>query len=183
MDENKSLQRQSRELTASTKPSLEVSALTLAGELKLTAMNAKTDLDEQLVREFSRSLLDFDPECIREAFRAWRDESPFFPAVSDIRQLCRVWLRRKAEKELDAAIKQEKAKVEAARVRGDLIDFADIVKKLKDVAKMPESAQNGRKTGVVAQREMPPALPLTKEQIEQRREKELEEIRRYEEAQ
>ena len=127
--QNQGLVRQSQDLTVSKTQSLQVSAANLAAELKLTALNAKTDVDEFLVSEFTRALVDLPAEAVQAAFRGWRDVSPFFPAISDIRELCLLWVRRNAEEQLDAAVKQERAELEAARERGEIIQWHEVIEK------------------------------------------------------
>jgi hypothetical protein len=180
-DQNQSLQPQSHALSVSKTASLQVSAPILAAELKLTALNAKTDLDEFLVTEFSRALLDLPAEAIQASFRAWRNISQFFPAICDIRQGALVYMRTQAEIREEQERAKRRKDEEQARSTGELVDFADIKQRLADIAakvEMPEPRKM-RFSAAVTTREIPPALPLTKEQIEARRAAEQGEIERY----
>jgi len=107
--------------------------------------------------------------------------SPFFPAISDIRALCEHWVRRQREIQEEQEQRERREQVETARSRGELVDFADIRKRLADVAAntaMPVAPVR-RFNPLITTREIPPAIPMTAEEIKARREKELEEINRY----
>jgi hypothetical protein len=153
MEPKQSLQRQSHDLTVSKTQSLQVSAENLAAELKLTALNAKTDLDEFLVTEFTRALVDLPAEAVRAAFRGWRDVSAFFPAISDIRQLAQLWVRRQAEAREEVEQAQRRQEVEAARERGELLEWPDVLKKFNDIVSR-EAAEKLENKGVMP--EVPP---------------------------
>jgi hypothetical protein len=72
-----------------------------------------------------------------------------------------------------------------ARTRGELVDFSDIVKQFQETAaKMPE-LDGSKRMREMAQRRvniMTPAISMTPEEIKARRERELAEIKRMEEA-
>lgn len=116
-------------------------------------MNAKTELDEFLVAEFSRALLDFPPEAIETAFRNWRDVSPYFPAISNIRELCILWVRHFGEDREMEERAQRQREAEAARERGELLEWSDVLEKFAEIVerataeklatkKMPEVPRN-----------------------------------------
>ena len=184
-ERNDKLARSKHELVGTVKSLAKLSELMLVSELDLTATNSKTVLEPRLSGEFLRVLSEFPAEAVEAAFRGWRDVSPFFPAVSDIRGLCEAWVRRKRELDEEIAKTAEQIKVEAAREAGELVDFADIKRELLAIAQFPTAPterQERQKAAIERLRrsDAPPALQLTKEQIEARREQELEEIRRYE---
>lgn len=179
MEPNNKLIKQSQGIVKTSTPSLQPQEITLLREMRLTAANAKIVLHQDLNEEFLRALCKYPSEAVESAFRAWRDVSPFFPAISDIRALCEVWCRRKRETDEAQRRAAERQESNVARERGELVDFADIVERLKDVCKMPERVP--AQTRTVAMREPPLALQLTKEQVAARRQKEREEIERYKE--
>lgn len=181
METNDKLIRQSSALSPTGTSSLTLQETVLLSELDLTATNAKVALEPRIGKEFLRVLSNFPAEAIECAFRGWRDVSPFFPAISEIRELCMHWVRRQAEIKADEARAKEREQVEAARERGELINFAEMKAKLAEIAKhtqMPESRRM-RFNAAVTTQEIPPAIPMTKQQIDARRAKELEEIQRY----
>ena len=140
------------------------------------------DLNE----EFLRVLSEYPAEAIESAFRGWRAVSPFFPAVSHILDLCMHWVRRQAEETEMRQRRLEREKLDAARAAGELVDFADIKKELLSIAVFPDKPNEHQKRQQAAierlrRSEMPPALPLTPEQIKSRRADEQAEIRRYSE--
>lgn len=181
MESNDKLVRSKQELAATGKFSLKLQEQSLLSELDLTATNSKTVLEPRLSAEFVRALSRYPAEAIEAAFRGWRDVSAFFPAISDIRQLCEHWVRRQAEIQADQEKQAQREQVEQARSAGELVDFGEIKQRLAEIAakaEMPESRLI-RFSAAVTTREIPPALPLTKEQIEARRAAEREEIERY----
>ncbi len=126
-------------------------------------------------------LADFPAEAVESAFRAWRDVSPFFPAISDIRELAALWVRRRNE-EIEAERRElERRTIHVARERGELVNFTDIVKELEaQIGKIPEPPhiRRVRKMREQVTASTAPALHLTREQIEARRETEQAEIQR-----
>jgi hypothetical protein len=98
----------------------------------MTAANAKATVDSLLSAEFDRVFSNEAPEAIEWAFRVWRDESPFFPTILDIRKLLASWHRKQREQADTKAKRQEKAEIEEMRKRGELVDFADIVKQMRE---------------------------------------------------
>jgi hypothetical protein len=157
-------------------------------QMHLTALNAKSEPEEELVAEFDRRFGKESPEALEWAFVAWRDRSPFFPTVSDIRQLLREY--RKAEMEriaLEAQL-EEKFLLEQRRRQGKVPDFGEVIKQLKAIAEStPESESqkqwrkfNERVRAVAPASIALSTLHLTEEQIRARREKERREIKYYE---
>jgi len=96
-------------------------------QIHLTAMNAKSEPASELVAEFARVFKREPVEAIEYAFRAWRDESPFFPSVYDIREKVRAWHRAKADEERAHREHEERKQNEAARQKGNLYGFADVL--------------------------------------------------------
>lgn len=133
MEPNDKLLRQSRELQPTEACSLTLPEKLLLSELDLTATNAKVALEPRIGKEFLRVLAEFPPEAIEAAFRGWRDVSPFFPAISDIRELCMLWVRRTAEACEMEEQSRRRREVDAARERGELIEWPDVVKKFAEV--------------------------------------------------
>lgn len=182
--ENNKLVRSNSGLAATGKSLLKPQEQSLLSELDLTATNSKTVLEPRLSAEFARVLADYPAEAIEAAFRGWRDVSPYFPAVSDIRQLCALWVQRKAEALQDEYQRLQQQELNAGRERGELIDFADIVKKLKEQCHdMPEpEPENVRRYRQVQQPLVNAAAPpiyMTPEEIAARRERERAEIASY----
>lgn len=106
----------------------------LAVELHLTALNSKAEPDESLTKEFSRMLASEPHEAIQWAFREWRDHSPYFPAVSEIKTLVTRWHQARYHETEERRRKRERKELDAARGRGELLEFADLKKQLADVA-------------------------------------------------
>lgn len=168
-------------LAATGKSSLTSQERSLLSELDLTATNSKTVLEPRIGAEFVRVLGNFPAPAIEAAFRGWRDVSPYFPAVSDIRALCLLWIKRTAEAEEYGCQVNERKQTDAARERGELVNFADIVKQLKtQTHAMPESEHEKRNRHLRALNEIVPAVYMTPEEIAARREREQAEIKRYE---
>ena len=127
-------------LIGSREAFLRESRKTLAVELHLTALNAKTEPEGELIAEFTRQFADEPHEAIQWAFRAWRDKSPFFPALCEISELIKTWHWARYQETVAAKARKEHRDIEAARNRGELVNFTDLAKKLQDVAnkkKMP----------------------------------------------
>src|SRR5216683_7276656 len=89
--EGKELQLRRSELTISKPTSLTEFDKMLAVEMNLTAQNSKSEPASELVAEFSRELAGVPADGVQWAFRQWRRESPFWPAVSDIRERTLIW--------------------------------------------------------------------------------------------
>lgn len=122
------------------------------------------------------------PEALQWAFREHRKRSPYFPAISEIHGLlCEYRMKERHKRETE-----ERQTLNQARERGELVDFTDIKKELLSIAQFPaEPTEHQRKQQAAIERlrraEMPPAVCLTAQQIAERREKEREEIIRYQE--
>ena len=180
------LQHRSDALHRPARTSLTESARMLAEEMKRTAENSKCVPDAFLIAEFSRVFERESPEAIQWAFRAWRDESPYFQAVTDIRGLVAEFHRgQRAQAEMRER-REEKLRLEEARQKGELLDFAELRKQLAKITercKMPENEHSRRQHFGLrrdpADSPMIPAVHLTAEEIAARRDTERAEIRRY----
>ena len=136
-------------------------------------------MQEELLVEFRRALENYPAEAIETAFRVWRDQSPFFPTIFDIRELCLAWGRRRAEEQPEGLRQEEREREAQARARGELVDFADIKRQLADIAEKHAIATPIRACRPPSSlHKMPEPVPFTPEQIKERRAKELEEIKR-----
>lgn len=135
--------------------------------------------EEDLLKEFRRLFEKEPPEEIGWVFEAWRNKSGFFPAIADIWELIFEWRRgQRQQQELREQLK-EKLSLEEAREAGLLVPFDEMRKQLLEIADRMGFPVAPTKMRPVSRREMPPALQLTKEQIEARRPAEREEIERY----
>jgi len=127
-------------------------------------------MEPELIAEFDRVLSRQPAEALAYAFACWREVSAFLPAISDIRSLLKGWHRNKQEiesKELRNRLMDER---EAARARGELVDFSEVKSELLRIAKWPESPQEHQREFSRAMERMrkidaPPAVALTKEQL------------------
>jgi hypothetical protein len=147
--------------------------------MRLTALNAKAEFPSDLASEFDREFGKEPAEAIEWAFREWRRDCPFLPAISDIRFRVGLWHDEHRREQIRVEQKREKAEIEVARERGEIVSYPEIVKQLDQVVKrMPDAARSDQRTVTVARREMPPALPLTREEIEKRRPAERAEAER-----
>lgn len=153
--------------------------------MHLTALNAKSEPESELVAEFDRVFSRESPEAIQWAFQVWREQSPFFPAVSEIRKLVIDWHRGQREQAALRAQLDERFLLQEGRKRGEVLAFDEIVKQLKQVADeaRPESEERERqfRHRMLKAAMALPTIQLTEDQIRARREKELQEIRRYRE--
>lgn len=128
--DNKIQTRQASELLDSRAESGALEALALLEqltplelEMHLTRSNAKANADPLLDAEMLRRFCTEPDEAVVWAFRAWRDQSPFFPAISDIRDLIKRY--RHEEYELRRR-REEKAEAERRRATGEMLDENDI---------------------------------------------------------
>lgn len=182
------LQRRSNALSTTNGRSLTVSQGTLAIQVHLTALNAKMTLDEEglLTSEFDRVFSKEQPEALQWAFQVWREKSPFFPAISEIRKLIADWRRGEQERrELESRM-EENFLLEERRKQGQVPDFPEVVKQLQNVIEsMPEPEHMKRhrqfnqrieRIGIAVN-----SIHLTEEQIAARRGKERAECERYRE--
>jgi hypothetical protein len=155
--------------------------------MHLTALNAKSEPEAELTREFMRVLTKEPPAAVQWAFQAWRDTSPYFPAVSDIRKLLKDWHRGVRERIALEARLEERFLLDERRAQGQIPDFAEIVEKLREVSAQQECEPAKRERTYRQRMEMrrvslaAGGLLLSEEQIRARRQKELDEIRRYRE--
>lgn len=85
------LVKRSSELNAVSKPSLMPQEIMLGKEMELTRQNSKVEVETGLAAEFYRVFAEEKPEAIQWAFRKWRDQSAFFPAISEIKSLLAEW--------------------------------------------------------------------------------------------
>lgn len=187
MEEDNKLQRRSNALIASTKQSGKASRETIAFQMKLTAQDAKTQPTPELIAEFDRVFGQESPEATDWVWPLWRDKSKYWPAICDIRALYTDWHRGQREQAELWALQADKAKTEELRRRGELVEFADVMKGLKGVAKAMPEPEHSRRERELRQREVNAEVPsidsawrkMSPEQKESRAAKEREEIERY----
>lgn len=162
------------------KTSSQESVTSLAAELHLAALNAKSEPEAVLVQEFTRAFMDHPPAAIQFAFREWRRMSDYFPTVRGIQELLDMWHRNQAQDEADRQRAKEQAEANAARAKGELVDFAELAKTFKSLPETPE-ARHIREIGERAKMAnvAAPPLRLTPEEIDQRRFREQAEIEQY----
>ncbi len=134
MEEPGKLVRRLNDLSVANGISLTASQQALAVEMHLTALNAKSEQDSELIAEFDRVFSAEPPDAVRWAFRIWRQESPFFPTISDIAALVRSWHKTIQESQENERRLQEKLRTEAARARGELVEFSDLKDLLRKAA-------------------------------------------------
>lgn len=161
----------------------------LGVQMHLTALNAKSEPESELVAEFDRRFGKESPEAIEWAFQAWREKSPFFPAASDIAALVREFRRGQREQMQLKAQMDEKFLLEERRRQGQVPDFRDVVKQLREVAEvLPEpwhltrweqSKQRVKGAEMKSVAQIIPELHLSAEQIAARRDRERAECERY----
>lgn len=181
------LQLQRSALNALGRTSLKASSQTIAVQIHLTALDAKSEPEPALVAEFDDVLSGEPPEAIKWAFRTWRDQSKYFPAISEIRKLIERWHREQRETAEAEKRRAEREAIDRARREGKLIDFVDVVRQMNQVvatAPEPEHVKRQREFNHRMQRASAAiaTLELTEEQIQSRREKERREIQRYREG-
>jgi len=183
MDDSK-LQRRQNALSALGRISLKASSQTIAVQMHLTALNAKSEPDPALVAEFDDVFAEESPDAIKWAFRIWRDQSSFFPAISDIRKLVESWHREKREIAEAENRRAERKAEEQARREGKLVGITDIQTQLRAVMAAQPEPEHMRRHRQFQQRMKRvsaaiPTLHLSEEEIQSRREKERAEIERY----
>lgn len=155
----------------------------LGVQMHLTALNAKSEPEAELVSEFDRIFSRESPDAIQWAFQTWREKSPFFPAVSEMIALIKEFKRGQREQaELKARL-DEQFLLEERRRQGQVPDFSEVVKELKVIAErvQPEWAEREKRFKQRIERISLAAatLDLTPEQIQQRRARECAEVERY----
>jgi hypothetical protein len=154
----------------------------LVKQIFLTRLNSKSepadDLEAEILRKFHRE----DPEAIEWVFDAWREQSPFFPSISDIRKLLFDYRRGVREQEELKARMDEKLLLEERRQQGQVVEYGEVLKQLREIAaKVPElpvrkPQMSSRMIGLM---QIAPTLNLSEDQIRARRERERAECERY----
>src|ERR1700740_241814 len=163
--ENEHLARRNHDLTRPSEISLTASQQTLAVELNLTALNAKTLPASELTAEFDRVFSAEPRAAIEWAFRQWRNQSEFFPTVKNIRELIATWHRARADEKRAREEREEREQAKAAREKGQLIDFATIANLCAKV-----SAAQGKPTPTMDEMAKPMEYtPPSREELESRR--------------
>jgi hypothetical protein len=167
--ENEQLVQRKNGLELLNKTFLTASQQTLAVELNLTALNAKTAPERELVQEFSREFASDKPEVLQWAFREHRRQSQFFPTIAEIATLVahkRRELREAAEAERE---RLERAESDKARAEGKTVSFAEIMEmiraKLKRIPDSPALAKWHRLHEAPRRSHTGPAVILTPEEI------------------
>jgi hypothetical protein len=183
MPDNNKPQRKD-ELSAASDQSLKLSQKVIAVQVHLTTLNSKSEPDSELTREFLRVFWNEPPSALEWAFRKWREESPYFPAISELRKLLDGWHRNQREQEEGEALRREKEAVEQARSEGNVVEFANLVKDLREILDAQGEPEHERRLREFNERMLHAGLAtvtlhLTPDEIAARREKELEEIRKY----
>lgn len=187
MEPNQSLQPQKNALSVSSGISLTVSQQTLAVQIHLTALNAKSQPEPELISEFDRVFSQYDASALEWAFTAWRRQSQFFPPICEILKLLRDWKRGQEEQRAIRARLHEKFVLEEGRKQGQVPEFHEVLEtmaKLCEQMTMPEavkklrdyearSRQRARNIPLVAQH-------MTPDQRAARFDAERAEIERYE---
>lgn len=123
-------------------------------------------MESELTAEFDRVFSSESAEAIAYAFSRWRDISQFVPTIADVRLLIRSW--KLDQESLKYAAERKQWEVE--RAKGNVVDFSELVKKIKTIALVPRPVPPGRENfnrAVEKARavELSPAIVLTKEQL------------------
>jgi hypothetical protein len=121
------------------------SELELVRQIHLTRINSKSEPNEDLEAEILRRFHLEPPDAIRWTFETWRDDSQWFPAVSDVRKLFDRWHREKREAAEIEAKRREKEAIEQARREGKLLDFADVVKQMRETLNIQPEPEHVRR--------------------------------------
>jgi len=188
MDDNKPLRKDGPNAAGNKLQKLSgdsiASQKAIAVQVHLTALNSKSESDAGLAQEFLRSFWAEPPEAVEWAFRSWRDASPFFPAISEIRALVDRWHREKREAAEAEKRRAEREAIDQARREGKLVDFADLRKELANTLAAQPEPEHTKKQREFQHRMQRAALAvgtlhLSEEEIRARRERERKEIRRY----
>jgi hypothetical protein len=135
------LQRRRNDLSVASGTSLTASSQTLAVQMHLTALNAKSEPPEELAAEFARRFSAESSACLEWAFNTHRDKSNFFPTIAEMLALVKEWKRGKREQEELRQRLQDKLSLEEARTAGLLAspeDMSEMVDRLNKIAQMPE---------------------------------------------
>jgi len=83
--------------------------------------------------EFSKKFAGAPAEAIAYAFDKWRDSSPFFPAISDIRELIAEWRVQQGEAAASKRIAEEMRQEREAREKGETVGYADVLRKFGEI--------------------------------------------------
>ena len=126
--------------------------------MHLTALNAKSELEPELVSEFAREFDSEPPEAIAWVFQEQRKLSNFFPSIRDIGLLLNRWHKRTwMEQDMKQRL-EEQRRIKQARADGKLLDFSEVMQELRaSVRAMPQPARPGR--GQYRPTLNPPILP------------------------
>jgi hypothetical protein len=98
----------------------------LLKQIDATAQNAKTELNSALSEEWMQEFEKHPPEAIEWAFRTWRHDSPFMPAISDIAQLLGMWHQRKREAAEDEQRRKD-------REQGELVTWPQVLERFSEI--------------------------------------------------
>lgn len=160
----------------------------LGVQMHLTALNAKAEPEAVLVAEFDRVFSREDPEAIQWAFRVWREESAFFPPVSEIRRLVNAYKRgQREQRELKERL-EDRFLLEERRKQGQEPAPGELFEQLRSVVETAKPEHMERQKQFAERMEMKrislaaATLTLTEEGIQARRDKERAEIQRYRDA-
>lgn len=146
-------------------------------------------LDDEglLSSEFDAVFSREAPEAIEWAFRVWRDRSPFFPPISEIRKLVLEFKRGQRERmELEAKL-SEQFLLEEGRRQGQVPDYGEVVNQLRAIVENAKPDHLDRwkrfreRLAMKRIASVAATLDLTEEQIRERRNRERAEIERYRE--
>jgi hypothetical protein len=96
-------------------------------QLDATAQNAKTELNSALSEEWMRKFKKQPPEAIEWAFRAWRDSSPFMPAISEIGELLGTWHQMAREAKEAEERKQD-------REHGEPVTWPEVLERFAEIS-------------------------------------------------
>ena len=111
-------------------------------------------------------------DAIQWAFRNWRAQSPFFPAISDIRERIELYHRMRRRELEEAATAQAAQDLERARAEGKLVDIGEVRKVIAEVTL--RVSQKSEAVGFEAKRRETLIKPRedkrTDEEIQSRRE-------------
>src|ERR1017187_3584546 len=91
---------------------------TLLSEIHVTRMNAKAEPDDLLEAEFLRCFCTEPDEAVQWAFREWRENSPFFPSISDVIELIDFWHAARRRDREQVETEERRQEMELARLSG-----------------------------------------------------------------
>lgn len=134
----------------------------LLRQIHITRQNACSQPDVWLDEEFLRVFANEPIEAVEFAFRCWRDQSPYFPKISEIRELIANWRANYTIREADARRRREQADMEAARAAGggmtdeEKAELAASIRRAKE--KIAQAGMNPYAHGQAAREERPPTM-------------------------